>query len=125
MTKIPYNHKMPDHWLKVKEALNEAMKVEFDIDKEDDRDVVYFNLDTTISHLLFHLLSEFYEYMGTITESWGELSPGETYEIVEKMKEYFQKYIEDDITFTMGKKYEKFKKETFGKFYEYFESLWT
>lgn len=119
--------KMPKHWKKVKKAFNEAMKVEMELSEDDDRDCIYFSLDSSLAHLLSYLLYEFSEYMSHYTESWGDMGYEATYQCVYDMARFFTEYKDNkfDDKWKTPEEYEAFKKETFGKFYEYFEHLWT
>lgn len=119
--------KMPKHWKKVKKALNEAMKIEMGLDKDDDRDCIYFSLDSTIAHMMAYLMPEFIKYSKKYTETWGNMTHDETFKIMRDMNKWFQAYIKDDFDtqWKSTEEYEEFKKRTFGKFYEHFEGLWT
>lgn len=119
--------KMPKHWRKVKDALNEAMKIEMNLPEDDERDCIYFSLDSTLAHLNFWLLTEFIKYSRKYTEGWGNLSHDETFKVMKDMRKWFKEYIKDDfdVKFETKEEYEKFKKKTFGKYYEFFEGLWT
>lgn len=124
MSKEKYNHKMPKHWKRVKKALNKAMAKEMGLKKNDKRDCIYFSLDSTLAHVIYHTLSQFKEYSEGYTEKWGDENPSK---IMDDMLLFFQMYVNGDIWDKEfePEEYKTMKKETFGKFYEYFEHLWT
>ena len=127
MSKKKNKNKIPKHWRKVKKALNEAMKIEMELDPKDKRDCLYFSFDGTVATLLSHLLPDFWKYCKNYSDSWNGMSSEETAKVMEDMIHYFQNYRTYlfEMEWDSAEEYQEYKKKTFGKFYEHFEDLWS